>query len=151
MHFDINKDIEEERKSSDIATICHLCGTKVIGSALKWDGIEVTGALMVHFSNDCSYVNNYTVRVNEVAEKWKQYLKEQHLEPYQDIRSFFSACNKFFTKVASKVEHLPKSKGPINKDKWVDAIIVEEGNEIDQLDSDISLLKDDLYSGVLAF
>ena len=131
MHFYINGDIEEERKSSDIATVCHLCGTKVVGPALKWDGIEVIGALMIHLSNDCSYVSKYTIRVNEVAEKWKQCLEEQRLEPYQDIRSFFSACNKFFTNVASKVEHLQKSKGSIKKDKYLGAIIAKEGNEID--------------------
>jgi hypothetical protein len=60
-------------------------------------------------------------------------------------------CNKFFIKVASNVELLPKSKGSVKKNKCFGAIIVEEGNEIDQLDSEISVLKDDLYSGVLTF
>ena len=60
-------------------------------------------------------------------------------------------CNKFFIKVASNVELLPKSKGPIKKNKCFGAIIVEEGNEIDQLDSVISVLKDDLYLGVSVF
>ena len=151
MHFETNDNIGEEKKCSDNTTICHLCGTKIVGPALKWDGIEVTGALMIHFSSDCSFVSNYAIRVNEFAEKWNQCLKEQRLEPYQDIRSFFSVCNKFFIKVASNVELLPKSKGPIKKNKCFGAIIVEEGNEIDQLDSEISVLKDDLYLGVSAF
>lgn len=151
MHFGTNGNIEEERKGSDIATICHLCRTKVVGPALKWDGIEVIGALMVHFSNDCSYFSNYAIRVNEVAEKWKQCLKEQRLEPYQDIRSFFSACNKFFTEIAPKVERFQKSKGLIKKNRCFGAVVGEESNEICQFDPEISVLKDDLYLGVSAF
>ena len=148
MHFRANGNTEEEREGSDIATICHLCGTKVVGPALKWDGIEVMGALMVHFSNDCSYVSNYAIRVNEVADNWKQYLKEQRLEPYQDIRSFFSSCNKFFAEIAPKVERLQKPKGPIKNNICFGAVVAEEGNEIGRLDSVISALKDDFYSGV---
>ena len=28
--------------------VCHLCGGKVTGAALSWDGIKVAGALVEH-------------------------------------------------------------------------------------------------------
>ncbi len=45
--------IEVEKSQRDdlitkTATICHLCGAKVMGAALSWDGIKVIGALAVH-------------------------------------------------------------------------------------------------------
>jgi hypothetical protein len=60
-------DNDEENKESDVACVCRLCGDKITGPVLKWNGIEVTGALATHLNNDCLYVNKYTVRVNEVA------------------------------------------------------------------------------------
>ena len=53
--------------SADITSICHLCGIKVNGPALRWNGIEITGELAAHLNNDCSYMNKYTVRINEAA------------------------------------------------------------------------------------
>jgi hypothetical protein len=91
---------EEEKKDSDIATVCHLCGIMVSGSALKWNGIEVIGALVTHLNNGCSYVNKYTVRVNEATSQWEKYLEGEKLKPCTDIRSFFSSCNEFFTVIA---------------------------------------------------
>lgn len=151
MHFDANGGTEGQTKSSDTATICHLCGTKVVGSALKWDGIAVTGALMVHLSYDCSYVSNYTTRVNEVAENWKQQLEEYCLEPYHDIRSFFSSCSKFLSVVASKVEYHLKYKVLAKKDKQIAVILDKKANDIDKLGSEISILGSDFYYGVSAF
>jgi len=68
--------MEEEKKDSDIATICHLCGEKVSGPALKWNGVEVTGALMTHMSDVCSYFKKYRVRISEFAKGWKEHLEE---------------------------------------------------------------------------
>ena len=67
--------IEEEKTESYITCVCHLCGEKVTGPALKWKSFEITGALMVHLNTACSYVNKYTVRVNEAAVQWKKYLE----------------------------------------------------------------------------
>ena len=145
------KIIEEEKKDSDVTSVCHLCGEKVTGPALKWKSVEITGALMVHLNNDCFYVNNYTARVNEAAAKWEKYLEGEKLKPCRDIRSFFSSCNEFLTVIASKVENIPKTKGRLRNTKDGDGIVDKEGNELNQLDSDISVLKTELYSGVSAF
>jgi hypothetical protein len=58
-------------KDSDIISVCQLCGIKVNGPALKWNRIEVTGALAVHLDNDCSYVHKFSARVSEAAMQWK--------------------------------------------------------------------------------
>jgi hypothetical protein len=118
----------------------------VSGPALKWNGIEVMGALMTHLNTACSYVSKYTARVNESAIQWKKYLEEEQLKPYRDIRSFFSSCNEFFTVIASKVENLPRMKGRMKKDK--DDTIDEQVNELDQLDEDLVGLKEDLLFNV---
>jgi hypothetical protein len=144
---------EEEKKESDVARVCHLCGEKITGPALKWNSVEITGALMVHLNTACSYVNKYTVRVNEAAVQWEKYLEGEKLKPCRDIRSFFSSCNEFLTVIASKVENIPKTKGRLRnaKDKDHDDTIDEKCNELDQLASDISALKSELFLGVSAF
>lgn len=63
----INTNEEEGKKNSDTASVCNFCGNIVSGQTLKWNGIEVTGALATHLNNDCSYVNRYTDRVNETT------------------------------------------------------------------------------------
>ena len=141
---------EDEKKDSDVATVCHFCGIMVSGPALKWNGIEVIGVLVTHLNNDCSYVNNYTVRVNDVAAQWEKYLEGEKLEPCRDIRSFFSSCNEFFTVISSKVENLPRMKRRVKKDKYDDTID-EQGNELDQLDEDLVGLKEDLFFNVGQF
>jgi hypothetical protein len=122
--------IIEEKKDSDVTSVCHLCGEKVTGSALKWKSVEITGALMVHLNTACSYVNKYTVRVNEVAGMWKKYLGEEKLKPCRDICSFFSSCNEFLTVIASKVENILKTKGRLRNAKDDDTID-KKGNELD--------------------
>ena len=112
-------------KDSDIISVCQLCGIKVNGPALKWNGIEVTGALAAHLNNGCSYVNKYTARVNEAAVQWEKYLEGEKPKPYIDIRSFFSSCNEFLTVLASKVENLPRMKGRMKKGKDGSDIIDE--------------------------
>lgn len=61
VHFYLKEDNqemmdEEEKKESDVTSICHLCGNKITGLTLKWNGFDVTGALMVHLNSNCSYV-----------------------------------------------------------------------------------------------
>ena len=145
------QNVEEEKANSDVAAVCHLCGNMVNGPALKWNGIEVDGAIMTHLNNACPYLKNYTARISEAAENWKEYLAEQRLKPYTDIRSFFSSCHEFLTVVASKVEHLPRMKGRVKQDMDGDDIISEEDGEIDQLDSSFTELKSGLSSSVTAF
>jgi hypothetical protein len=142
-------DIDEKNTESDVACVCHLCGDKITGPALKWEGVEITGAFMVHLNTVCSYVHNYTARVNDAAIQWKKYLEGEKLKPYKDIRSFFSSCNEFFTVIASKVKSISKMKGILRN--ATDDIFNEKGNELDQFNSDISVLKSELYSSVSAF
>ena len=53
----INTNEEEENKESDVVCVCHLCGDKITGPALKWNGgVEITGALMTHLNESCIYV-----------------------------------------------------------------------------------------------
>jgi hypothetical protein len=122
----------------------------VSGSALKWNGIEIIGALMTHLNDDCSYVNKYTARVNDAAVQWERYLGGEKLKPCTDIRSFFSSCNAFLTVIAPKVENIPKTKGRLRNTND-DDMIGERSNEFDQLNSDISALKSELFLGVSAF
>lgn len=147
----INTNEEEENKDSYITTVCHFCGIMVSGSALKWNGIEVIGALMTHLNNDCFYVNKYNGRVNEAAAQWEKYLDGEKLKPSRDIRSFFSYCNEFFTVIASKVENLPRMKRRMKKEKDGDDTIDEHDNELNQLDEDLVGLKEDLFSKVGQF
>ena len=72
---------------------------------------------MAHLNNDCSSVRKFSAKVNKAAEQWKGYLEGRKLEPYSDIRSFFSSCNEFLTVIASKVENLTIMKGGVKKDK----------------------------------
>ena len=37
-------------ESVGITTVCHLCGSKITGEALSWDGIQVVGAIAVHLA-----------------------------------------------------------------------------------------------------
>ena len=110
-------------KDSDIISVCQLCGIKVNGPALKWNRIEVTGALATHLNDDCSYVRKYIARVSEATEQWKEYLEGQKLKPYRDIRSFFSSCNEFLTVIASKIENILRTKGRLRNAKDDDDII----------------------------
>jgi hypothetical protein len=89
--------------------------------------------------------------VNEAAAQWEKYLEGEKLKPCRDIRSFFSSCNEFLTVIASKIENIPKTKGRLRNAKDDADTIDEKGNELDQLASDISVLKSELYSGVSAF
>ena len=63
-----------EKDFNITSTTCHLCGIIVSGSALKWNGIETIGALMVHLNIECSYVLRYTIKMKHAAENWKQHL-----------------------------------------------------------------------------
>ena len=40
----------EENKYEEITTVCHLCGVKITGAALTWNGINVAGALALHLN-----------------------------------------------------------------------------------------------------
>ena len=142
---------EQKREELDSSTICYLCGVRVTGTILKWSGIEVEGALMTHLNNTCSYLKNYTERVFEAAESWKEYLMEQKLKPYTDIRSFFSSCHEFLAVVASKVENTPTMKGRVKKEMDRYDIIDKEDGEIKQLSSSVAELKSELSSSVAAF
>jgi hypothetical protein len=53
--------------------------------------------------------------------------------------------------IASKVENIPKTKERLRNAKDDNGIVDKEGSELDQLDSDISVLKSELYSGISAF
>lgn len=42
--------------SDNVMSVCHLCGIKITGPALKWKGgIEVSGALITHLDKECIY------------------------------------------------------------------------------------------------
>ena len=86
--------------------------------------------------------------MNEAAVQWEKYLEGEKPKPYIDIRSFFSSCNEFLTVLASKVENLPRMKGRVKKDKVGNDCTGEQGNELDQLDKDITGLKEDLVFSV---
>jgi hypothetical protein len=94
MHLHEN---EEEKKESDTANICHFCGITVTGPALQWNGVDITGALACHLDKDCPYIRDYNIRIEDMMEKWKQYIEREKLKPYSDIRSFFDSHYRFFT------------------------------------------------------
>jgi hypothetical protein len=50
----------QESVRLEYTTVCHFCGIKIIGAVLKWDGINVVGALIDHMSKECDYVNDYS-------------------------------------------------------------------------------------------